>query len=168
MKIITVFLGAILTMGLAGVAQAKLGETIEQIEARYGKALTTIQSAGATINVYSVGGNKVEVRFLNAKAEMETVKLNGEKMKISDELCMMFAETMTGRTDWKKGKSGLTLTSWTSSTNFMAMRESKPLGSDVFQVMSTAWADHESAIKKMSIKALADEFGASVKANPRP
>ncbi len=87
---------------LALPSSAKLGDTRQQIEARYGKSFYYITNDDSPIIVgtYSYLGYQVEVAFLNGRSAREDAVSNDPKAKFSASECMTLAALFSGRTNW--------------------------------------------------------------------
>ena len=65
------------------IAFARLGETEEQIEARYGKPQKSVISYGHMVETYEVNGFSIMVSFMDGKSASEMYS-KSDKTKLSD------------------------------------------------------------------------------------
>ena len=120
MKIIAVLIGTIM---LTQVASAKLGETIEEVEARYGKpkASGTDEHDHLAWRKYRYQEYEVIVRYLDGKSACEKLVHRNETLKFSDPECLGVAKAISGEADWSLFDHKGPATAWTCGDN-MALR----------------------------------------------
>jgi hypothetical protein len=152
-------------MGLNQAAQAKLGETVEQIEARYGKALKMKTDAGLEAREYKFDEKQVQVSFLGGRSVKELIMPVAVK-QFSDEECLALAKALSGEEKWSGPSRELRSTTWHSGTNFLAMRIHPAAGADGFVITSAAFAEKIKSNTTGTARDLADKFGS--KPAPRP
>jgi hypothetical protein len=88
-----------LAAGLCLHAQARLGETINQTEARYGKPVRTFTDEGFPAMEFSFGGMKVTVDFLDGKSGQEQFAKPDEGA-FSDHEIALILQANAGGKDW--------------------------------------------------------------------
>ena len=92
----------------AFAAQAKIGETADQIEKRYGKVLETkARNDGMEDRKYSYDEYAVRITFLDGKSVQEIFNPKNMSFIFTDDECMELAEKATGLkvADWVKSES---------------------------------------------------------------
>ena len=67
-------------MGFACSANARLGETTEQVETRYGKPLKTFTVKEGMSSIYETNGFKIVVQFRNKKSSAEKYSHKDRKL----------------------------------------------------------------------------------------
>lgn len=83
-------------------ARAKLGETPEQIEARYGKHILRQTNELGDFRHYAWHEHAVKILFANGHSIEEEISGTTAKPFIETPEMLSFAKTATGRDDWKQ------------------------------------------------------------------
>ena len=94
-----------LIVGLALSSHAKIGESPELIEKRYGKAVETRQrNDGMEDKKYSFENYTIRVTFRDGKAVQEIINPKDTTFIFTDDECMELAKKVTGLNaqDWVK------------------------------------------------------------------
>src|ERR1700676_1792307 len=89
-------------MALSSAAYAKLGETAQEIEARYGKprASGTDQVDHLVWRRYLHLDYQITVRFIDGKSACEKLIHQDEAQKFPDVECLGLGKAITGETTW--------------------------------------------------------------------
>jgi hypothetical protein len=145
-----------LVVGAAWNCQAKLGETVKQIEVRYGAPINCSadeKDPREKFCIYNFQDNKISVTFLDAKCESETLVPVDAKKKFTDEECLALAKSLSGRTDWKKDiDNGMTSYWHTEKSEVQMFRYRKPTGPDQLGIVNHAILEKRAADKKDKAK----------------
>ncbi len=102
-------------MALSNAAFAKLGETPQEIEARYGKpkASGTDEYDHLVWRRYSHLDYEITVRFIEGKSACEKLIHRDETQKFPDVECLGLGKAISGETNWnlldRKGGDGMGL-----------------------------------------------------------
>jgi TPR repeat protein len=155
------FLILLLVTALANRAFCKIGESVEQVALRYGKALDFKDVSGLTSGTYSFQNTTVTVVYYKDKSAGESIIPVDEDRKFSDEECLALAAALTGQANWKASS----LTNDPADPNktwladgFIAERQVLPSKVDKFSVTTQELADYLKEDRARKIKEFADKF----------
>lgn len=153
-------------MLISTTAQAKLGDTVAQIEARYGKAITNAEPITAGAKRYKYEGYEIEVVFLNGKSCCEDIS-GTEKKPVEFNDTLAFGFSIGGRKDWKLvwSKTEGTLQAEYESGDLMLIFTKTKYGYGDASIRNTQYtafhAAQEKREKTIRDKSIDDKFGNS-------
>jgi len=159
MKRLILFVLILLTVG----AQAKLGETLEEIEARYGKPIS-IPPANEKVplehRLYKANAYQIMVVYVDKKSAMEQMVIPQDSTnQISVAQAKAFAGAVTGVKEWTFLKDNY---HWRGGEYTLGLTTNQRIATVLGKTYLTAQA---AAKKQMSkdAKAIEDAFGGSPK-----
>src|ERR1700677_637619 len=155
----------ILAMLACAPCQAKRGETVPQIEARYGNPLTVLPGPPLPTRTYRFEGFEIVVSFLDGVAVSEDMRPEARDRKLSNEMCLGLAAALTGKTNWlQKEAQPPANISWNIGGDFRA-RKTELGAYDEFSVDNKAYLDEIAKQTRARDQALVAAFGAEVSTN---
>jgi TPR repeat protein len=163
------YLAAAVLAGSAAPCQAKLGETPEQIEARYGRPIDVFAGTPLAKRTYRFEGYGIGVIYLNGVSVAESLEASGRDKGLSDQTCLGLASALTGKTNWVAGADAIPLTaSWSSKPDCFALKTGVN-GYDQLTVYNSAYSGELEKETKAKDKALFAAFGSEVSPSlPKP
>lgn len=126
------------------IAFANLGETSEQIQARYGKPTKGPIDHGNGVVRYSyqLPDRVVQVEFLNGKSSLEAFQPNKGQPNYTDAQCMAIAVFVSGTTNWTVLGNDGEQTDWISD-DYSASIWRRAGRQHYLLVRTSAWLAHE-------------------------
>jgi len=143
MKKISLLLAVI--MALCNAAFAKLGETPQEIEARYGKpkASGTDEFDRLVWRRYSHLDYEITVRFIDGKSACEKLIHRDEAQKFPDVECLGLGKAISGETNWNLLDHKGVATAWVSGDTIVLRSELTSTGFLPFlEITGKVYRDH--------------------------
>ena len=115
-------------------AFANLGETVAEVDARYGKPVEIASSATDQRRIYRREGLEFDILIVSGESLRETVHRPGKDNHLTPEECLQWAKTLSGAADWKL-ETGNELSAVWKTGGLLAAKARRPDdGSDYFSV----------------------------------
>jgi TPR repeat protein len=145
----------------------KIGETVAEIQARYGKALNPGTFMGRPSWHHDFGDFIVMVVYDNSKSVMEGVIPKAEDRSLTDTETLAMIKAMTGSTNWTKlGYSDPIDTEWKSPDGFCARRHNSLVKTEHLVVMTQSFHDAIDTAAAKGTQDMAARFGGPATNNP--
>ena len=132
-------------MALSNAAFAKLGETPQEIEARYGKpkASGTGEYDHLVWRRYSHLDYEITVRFIEGKSACEKLIHRDETQKFPDVECLGLGKAISGETNWNLLDRKGVATAWVSGDTIVLRSELTSTGFLPFlEITGKVYRDH--------------------------
>jgi hypothetical protein len=113
---------------------AKLGESVPEMDARYGKPTGILESGPDERRVYRQGDYELDILFVNGTSLRETVHRSGHNHHFSMAECLHWAKAMSDTDNWKLISPNVSNTRWTSGPLLAAKITRTDEASDYFSV----------------------------------
>ena len=121
----------LLPVALLGVVEARIGETVEECEKRYGKPKVTPDH-----HFYKKNGYNIAISFHKGKAHSITYgKISKDKISEHEVLILLKANKSDGK--WEK-ENGIGKTDWTNGN--LSARNTR-MGSKTLVILTDEWLD---------------------------
>ena len=135
----------VMMMALSNAAFAKLGETPQEIEARYGKpkASGTDENDHLVWRRYLHQDYEITVRFIEGKSACEKLIHKDESQKFPDVECLGLGKAISGETNWNLLDRKGVATAWVSGDTIVLRSELTSTGFLPFlEITGKVYRDH--------------------------
>jgi hypothetical protein len=115
-------------------ALAVLGESIAEVETRYGHATQVLPSSTDERRVYLHGDIELDILFVGGKSLRETIHHPGKAQRLDLDECLAWMKELSGKGDWKLKSGSETAASWRSGDLLAAKIKRSEDGCDYLSV----------------------------------
>ncbi len=133
--------------GCPSLAVANLGESLRQINARYGKPVhklpdSMVNDPAVSIYRYEFNGRRIFVEFMQGKSVSETIRAPQASPHFSEKVCLAMAAQISGKTNWTEMTRSAQSIVWVAGDT-TATLNLNPTTPDYFFVSSMKYNVHE-------------------------